>query len=156
MNCPYCNNTETKVYDSRESKDGSSVKRRRECLKCEKRFTTIEKILKLNLDIKKRNNKIEEFNISKIKNSLLKCCEKRPITLEQIETVIEKILDELKKIDEEIIKTSLIGKIVLKILHETDEIAYLRYAIVHNQYENITSFLDEINKIKSFKGLDYK
>ncbi len=156
MNCPYCNNNETKVYDSREAKDGTNVKRRRECLKCEKRFTTIEKILKLNLEIEKRDGKIEEFNIGKIKRSLLKCCEKRPITLEQIEEVIEKIIGELKKVEETKIKTAIIGTMVLKVISQLDEIAFLRYAIVHNKYDNISNFLDEINKLISFKGINYK
>ena len=81
MNCPYCNHNDTKVIDSRESKDGNTVKRRRECLNCEKRYSTVEKFLKLDLEVQKASVEIEVFNLSKIKISLLKACDKRPVTL---------------------------------------------------------------------------
>ena len=156
MNCPYCNNPETKVNDSRESKDGTFIKRRRECIKCEKRFSTVEKVLKLDLEVEKSNGEIEVFNLQKIKRSLLKSCEKRPITLEQIEDIISNILNDLKKVNETKIPTSVVGKIVLKNLKDIDEIAFLKFAIVHNNYESMNEFSREINKLKSFKGLDYK
>jgi len=156
MNCPYCNHQETKVNDSRESKDGSFIKRRRECLKCLKRFSTVEKILKLDLEVVKSNGSIEVFNLQKIKRGLLKSCEKRPVTLEQIEEVISKSLNDLKKVNEEKIPTSIVGDIVLKNLKEIDEIAFLKFAIVHNNYETIKEFSSDIKKLKSFKGIDYK
>ena len=156
MNCPYCNHTETKVSDSRESKDGSFIKRRRECLNCQKRFSTIEKVLKLDLEVAKSNGQIEVFNLQKIRKSLLKACEKRPVTLEQIELIIENILDDLKKVEEAIIPTSLVGKIVLKNLKKVDEIAFLKFALVHKNYESMNEFVSEIDKLKSFENLDYK
>ena len=156
MNCPYCNHHETKVYDSRESKDGLNVKRRRECLNCQKRFLTVEKTIKLQLEVEKRDGKIEDFNLEKIRKSLLKCCEKRPITLEQIDICAEKVVEELKQVDEGIIQTIFIGKILLNILKDLDEIAFLKYAIVHNKYESINSFVQELNDLKSFKGIEYK
>ncbi|MFW5704446.1 MAG: transcriptional regulator NrdR [Nanoarchaeota archaeon] len=156
MNCPYCNYNDTKVIDSRESKDGSSIKRRRECLKCEKRFSTTEKVIKLDLEVQKTNGEVEEFNIGKIKKGILKACEKRPITLEQIDGVVEKILSDLKRISEATIPTSVVGKIVLKNLKDLDEIAFLKFAIVHNNYDSMGEFLKEIDALKSFKGLDYK
>jgi transcriptional repressor NrdR len=156
MNCPYCNSNEIKVNDSRESKDGSTIKRRRECLSCEKRFSTIEKVLKLDLEVEKSNGTIEEFNLQKIKKSLLKACEKRPITLEQIEVLLDAILYDLKKVTETSIPTSIVGKIVLKNLKDLDEIAFLKFAIVHNDYESMSEFVKEINKLKDFKGLNYK
>jgi transcriptional repressor NrdR len=147
MNCPYCNNIETKVIDSRESKDGSSIKRRRECEKCEKRFSTVEKVLKLDLEVKKSTGAIEEFNLQKIKNSLLKSCEKRPVTLEQIERVLEQIMQDLKEVEGSVIPTTTVGKIVLKNLRKLDEIAFLKFAIVHNDYSTLDEFMGDIDAI---------
>lgn len=156
MNCPYCNNQETKVIDSRESKDGNSVKRRRECLKCNKRYSTIEKVLKLDLEVKKANGEIEVFNLPKLRKSLLKACDKRPVTLEQIEIILEHVLDDLKKVDVQTIPTSIVGSFVLKNLKEVDDIAFLKYAIVHNNYDSMKDFMGEIENLKNFDGLDYK
>jgi transcriptional repressor NrdR len=156
MNCPYCNATDIKVIDSRESKDGSSIKRRRECLNCTKRFSTIEKILKLDLEVKKANGDVEVFNLQKIKKSLLKACDKRPITLEQIEEITQKILQNLKQVDEATIPTTTVGGIVLQNLKEVDEIAFLRYIIVHNDYQSLNEFMQEVGKLKKFDGLSYK
>jgi transcriptional repressor NrdR len=156
MKCPYCEHTDTRVSDSRESKDQSSIKRRRVCQNCEKRFSTYEKVLKLDLEVRKSNGQIEEFNIQKIKRSLLKSCEKRPITLEQIENVLDSIIKDLKKVKEEHIPTEAIGKFVLKNIKELDEIAFLKYAIVHNNYGSMNEFMKEIDKIKDFKGITYR
>ncbi len=147
MKCPYCDADDTKVLDSRESKDQLSIKRRRECNNCKKRFSTIEKILKLDLEVKKANGGIEEFNLSKIKRSLLKACEKRPITLEDIENLLDKISSDLKEIKETPIPTSEVGKIVQKNLKELDEMAFIKYAIVHNNYESIKEFRKELIKL---------
>lgn len=155
MNCPYCSGPNIKVIDSREAKDGSTIKRRRECLDCQKRFSTIEKVLKLDLEVKKSDGTIEEFNISKIKKSLLKACDKRPITLEQIQEVISSILDDLKKVTEDPLPTKSVGKVVLKNLKELDEIAFLKFAIVHNDYGSMNEFMSEIERLSSFKGLEY-
>ena len=155
MECPYCNCEETKVIDSRESKDKASIKRRRECIKCSKRFTTIEKVLKLDLEVKKSNGEVEVFNLQKIKNSLLKACEKRPITLEQINLIIDKVLVDLKKVEEHIIPTSTVGSFVLKNLKQIDEIAFLKYAIVYNNYESMEEFMKEIGKLNDFDEFNY-
>lgn len=155
MNCPYCNHQETKVSDSRESKDGSTIKRRRECLRCEKRFSTIEKVLKLDLEVQKSDGHIEEFNLQKIKKSILKACEKRPITLEQIDDILNKILEDMKKVEDTLIPTTTVGKIVLKTLKDIDEIAFLKFAIVHNNYSSLTEFISEIERLKTFEGIDY-
>jgi len=156
MNCPYCNYNETKVIDSRESKDGNSIKRRRECLKCNKRYSTIEKLLKLDLEVEKSNGDVEVFNLPKLKKSLLKACDKRPITLEQIENVLQKVLDDLKKVKEQLISTSVVGNMVLKNLNELDDIAFLKYAIVHNNYDSMKDFINEIDNLKNFDKISYK
>jgi transcriptional repressor NrdR len=156
MNCPYCSYVDTKVYDSRESKDGNSVKRRRECTKCTKRFLTIEKIIKLSLEVQKRDGTKVDFNLDKIRTSVLKCCEKRPITFETVEKILESVLEYIKKTDDAVIKTKTIGRHVLSLLKDVDEIAFLKYAIIHNKYQSINSFVSEIEKLKTFKNLDYK
>ena len=150
MNCPYCNNIETKVNDSREGKDGSFIKRRRECLKCTKRFSTIEKVLKLDLEVVKSNGTVESFNLAKIKKSLLKACEKRPVTLEQIEILIDKVSNDLKAVETSSIPTSVVGTLVLKNLKELDEIAFLKFAIVHNNYGSMSEFMKEIDSLQTF------
>jgi len=156
MNCPYCTNPETKVIDSRESKDGSIIKRRRECLKCQKRFSTVEKVLNLDLEIKKSSGEVEEFNLQKIRKSLLKACEKRPVTLEQIEDILNNVLNGLKQVEETSIPTSVVGNIVLKNLRDVDEISFLKYAIVHNNYSSINEFMGEMEGLRSFENVDYK
>lgn len=147
MDCPYCGHLETKVIDSRESKDHSTIKRRRECLKCEKRFSTLEKVLKLDLEVVKANGQVEEFNLFKIKKGILKACEKRPITLEQIEGQLDKVMNDLKQVQTASIPTSVVGEIVLKHLKELDEIAFLRFAIVHNNYGSMGEFIEEIKEL---------
>lgn len=154
MNCPYCNHEETKVNDSRESKDHSFIKRRRECLGCGKRFTTVEKVQKLDLEVVKSKGEVEEFNLQKIKKSLLKACDKRPITLEQIENLIDNIVSDIKQVEENPIPTRVVGHFVLKNLKDLDEIAFLKYAIVHNNYSSMGEFKEEIDKLISYKGLD--
>jgi transcriptional repressor NrdR len=151
MNCPYCNFEETKVIDSREGKDKSFIKRRRECVSCNKRFSTIEKIQKLDLEVKKANGEIEFFNLTKIKKGLLKACEKRPVTLEQIEEVLSNIIKDLKQFESKIIPTSEVGKVVLKNLKILDEIAFLKFAIVHNNYESLKEFESEMAKLKTYE-----
>lgn len=156
MKCPYCNHDETKVSDSRESKDQTSIKRRRECSNCGKRFTTLEKVLKLDLDVIKANQEIENFNLTKIRRSLLKCCEKRPVTLEQIEILLNDILNDLKKVDVAPIPTSTVGNIVLKNLKNFDDMAFLKFAIVHNNYKDMNQFVKELSKLKKFNDIEYK
>lgn len=148
MICPYCNFDDTKVIDSRDSKDGNAIKRRRECLKCEKRFTTVEKVLKLDLEVEKSTGQVEVFSLNKLKNSLIKACEKRNVTLEKIDETLDNILDDLKAHTGTKIPTKVVGRCVLKNLKKLDEIAFLRFAIVHNNYLNIKEFESEITTLK--------
>ena len=116
----------------------------------------MEKVLKLDLEVQKSDGNVEVFNLQKIKKSLLKACEKRPVTLEQIEDLIEKIIGDIKQSEDSIIPTAFVGKIVLTNLKELDEIAFLKYAIVHNNYESMNDFMSEIEELKTFDGLSYK
>lgn len=150
MNCPYCSNEETKVIDSRESKEGTHIKRRRECLKCQKRFSTIEKIQKLDLEVLKSDSRVEEFNIDKLRKSLLRSCEKRPVTLEQIDEILTNTFEDLKLIEETPVPTKLVAKFVLKHLKSVDEMAFLKFAIVHNNYETMNEFVKEIKHLKKY------
>jgi transcriptional repressor NrdR len=150
MNCPYCDCVETKVNDSREGKDGSFVKRRRECFHCGKRFSTIEKVLKLDLEVVKSDGRVEEFNLAKIKKSLLKACEKRPVTLEQVEELIDQIMLDLKQVEESSIPTTTVGTIILRRLRHFDEIAFLKFAIVHNNYSSLGEFKEELERLQAF------
>lgn len=150
MLCPYCGSEELKVIDSRDSKDGENIKRRRECLSCSKRFSTIEKIIKLDLEVQKSSGEIEEFNIQKIKKSLLKCCDKRPITLEQIDQLTQKVMSDLKKEQKGLITSQDIGNAVMCELFITDKIAFLKYAIVHHKYNSLEDFTQYLEKLKEY------
>lgn len=150
MLCPYCGNEELKVIDSRDSKDGENIKRRRECLSCHKRFSTIEKILKLDLEVQKSNKEIEEFNIQKIKKSLLKCCDKRPVTLEQIDAITQRVISDLKKEKSGVISSTHIGNSVMCQLFSVDKIAFLKYAIVHHNYNSLDEFTSYLEKLKEY------
>ncbi|MFP4402583.1 MAG: transcriptional regulator NrdR [Candidatus Nanoarchaeia archaeon] len=150
MLCPYCGTEELKVVDSRDSKDGENIKRRRECLSCNKRFSTIEKILKLDLEVQKSSGEIEEFNIQKIKKSLLKCCDKRPITLEQIDIITQQVISDLKKERGRVISSTHIGNSVMCQLFSVDKIAFLKYAIVHHNYNSLDEFTTYLEKLKEY------
>ena len=150
MNCPYCNSNNIKVIDSRESKDGKVIRRRRECLNCGKRFSTVETIVKLDLQVRKNSGEIEDFNINKIKEGLMKACKKRPITLEEIEKTTEQILEELKKTNDDIIETEKIGEVVRKHLKNLDEIAYLRFSLVYKRYNTIEDFFEDMKEEFNF------
>jgi len=146
MNCPYCNSNNIKVIDSRESKDGRIIRRRRECLNCGKRFSTIETIVKLDLQVRKNSGEVEDFNINKIKDGLMKACKKRPITFEQIENATKQILEELKKTNNDVIDTEVIGEVVRKQLKKLDKIAYLRFSLVYKRYDTINDFFEDMKK----------
>ena len=150
MLCPYCSHTELKVIDSRDSKDGEAIKRRRKCLKCNKRFTTVEKILKLDLEVQKTNGETEVFNLLKIKRSIMKCCDKRPITLEHIDNVTQDIILDLKKSETGVISSTDIGKNVMCHLFKLDKMAFLKYAIVHHKYNSFEEFTQYLEKLQQF------
>jgi transcriptional repressor NrdR len=152
MKCPFCYNTEDKVIDSRISQDGVSIRRRRECLKCEKRFTTYEQIETMPLMVIKKDGRREPFNKNKILAGLMKACEKRPISTEKIMLITEKVEKELLKENKKEIDTRRIGELLMKELHSLDEVAYVRFASVYRQFKHATQFITEIdNFIKKTK-----
>jgi len=148
MKCPYCGGTETKVVDKRETGEFDSTRRRRECLKCSKRFTTYERVESLNLNVIKKDGRKERFDREKIRKGIIKACEKRPITLEQIDKVVDRIEGDLRKLKSNEIKSEQIGKKVIGALKKLDNVAYLRFASVYRSFADVKDFEKEIKEIK--------
>lgn len=144
MRCPYCGSTDDKVVDSRSTRDGGAVRRRRECLDCGRRFTTYEKIEGSVLMVVKRDGSREAFDRSKILTGILKACEKRPVSGEAIEQMVDSIEAELHNKWEKEVKSTEIGEMVMQRLHDMDEVAYVRFASVYRQFRDITDFMQEI------------
>ena len=151
MQCPYCNYKESKVIDSRHT-DSKSVRRRRECESCRKRFTTYEKIETTPIMVIKKDDSREYFDGEKIKNGILKSCEKRPVSLEQIEAIVAYIENEINKFYISEIETQKIGEMVMDKLKDVDEVAYVRFASVYRQFKDINTFVVELKNILMEKG----
>jgi len=147
MRCPFCDHIEDKVIDSRQSKDGDVIRRRRECLKCEGRFTSYERIEDVLPHVIKKDNRREPFDRHKILQGLEKACEKRPISVEKREELVKKIEKTLQSINEKEIPSSFIGEQIMIGLREMDEIAYVRFASVYRQFKDINEFIQEIKDI---------
>ena len=147
MRCPFCNNIEDKVIDSRQSKDGDVIRRRRECLKCEGRFTSYERIEDVLPHVIKKDDRREQFDRQKILHGLEKACEKRPISVEVRENLVRQIEKNIQAIGEKEIPCSLIGEQVMDGLKEIDEVAYVRFASVYRQFKDIKEFIQEIKDI---------
>ena len=151
MQCPYCNYKESKVIDSRHT-DLKSIRRRRECESCKKRITTYEKIETTPLMVIKKDNSREYFDREKIKYGLLKACEKRPVSIDEIESIVVHIENEINKCFIEEIETKKIGEMVMDKLKELDEVAYVRFASVYRQFKDINTFVNELKSILIEKG----
>ena len=140
MRCIYCGHEESKVLDSRSAEDTNSIRRRRECLKCGKRFTTYETIEMTPILVIKSDGSRQAFDINKIKNGMIKACEKRPVTLEQIEAVASEIEKTLQNNFLQEVPSSKLGEMVMEALKRLDEVAYVRFASVYRQFKDIDSF----------------
>ncbi|MCM8784723.1 MAG: transcriptional regulator NrdR [Candidatus Omnitrophica bacterium] len=147
MKCPYCGYLKDKVLDSREREDGMTVRRRRICLKCKRRFTTYEEIELKPIIVVKKDGRRESFNREKLRIGIQKACEKRPISIDEINRVVEDIEKELRQKYENEVSSKEIGKCVIKKLKKLDKVAYIRFASVYQEFENIEQFLKEIEKI---------
>ncbi len=148
MKCPYCNNEETKVVDKRETESLSVTRRRRECLKCGKRFTTYEKVEELEIVIVKKDGRRERFDRHKLLTGLVKACEKRPVSMEKIEKVVEEIEADLRERGESEVPSKKIGEIVMRKLKSLDKVAYIRFASVYREFEDIERFEEELDKLQ--------
>ena len=147
MKCPHCGFQESKVVDSRHSEDGLSIRRRRECLSCQKRFTTYETVESLPIIVVKRDNSRQAFDRNKIMNGMIRACEKRPVSTEALENVVKEIESLVQNSLEREITTEYIGELVMERLKPLDEVAYVRFASVYRQFKDIHSFMQELNKI---------
>ena len=147
MKCPYCNHADTRVIDSRPAEDGTSIRRRRSCDECGKRFTTYEKVETIPLIIIKKDNNREQYNRSKIEAGVLRACYKRPVSAEEIQKTIDAVETEIFKREEKEISSNIIGEIVMEKLKKLDAVAYVRFASVYHQFQDIHSFLEELNNI---------
>ena len=147
MKCPFCAFSESKVVDSRPAEEGSTIRRRRECLSCQKRFTTYEIMERLPLIVVKKDGSRQTFDKQKLLNGLLRACEKRPVPIAELQSVTDEIETELQNSLEREIKTSDIGELVMQRLKTLDEVAYVRFASVYRQFKDINTFMDELNKL---------
>lgn len=147
MKCPYCGYNESKVVDSRPTDEEAAIRRRRECEKCGKRFTTYEKVEGLPLIVVKKDGSREVYQRNKIINGLLRACQKRPVSVSQIEALVDDIEKELYNSMEKEIDSKKIGEMVMDRLRKIDDVAYVRFASVYRQFKDINTFLEELHKL---------
>lgn len=147
MKCPYCGYQESKVVDSRHSEDGVSIRRRRECLSCQKRFTTYETVESLPIVVVKKDNSRQAFDRNKILNGMVRACEKRPVSMADLEAATMEIEQIIQNSLEREVSTEKIGELVMERLKPLDEVSYVRFASVYRQFKDINSFMHELNKI---------
>lgn len=147
MKCPFCGYADSKVVDSRPADEGSSIRRRRECLKCGKRFTTYETIERTPLMLVKRDGTRQPYDRQKLLNGIIKACEKRPVSIQRMEELVNKIEQRLfSSLDYEI-SSKLIGEMVMEELRSVDEVAYVRFASVYRQFKDINTFMEELKSV---------
>jgi len=147
MKCPFCGYTESKVIDSRPAEEGASIRRRRECLSCQRRFTTYEVMERLPLVVIKRDGSRQTFDKNKLIGSMLKACEKRSVALGDLEKIADEIEQELQNELEREIPTSEIGEMVMRRLQNLDQVAYVRFASVYRQFKDINTFMEELTRL---------
>ncbi len=151
MKCPYCGYEESKVIDSRSADDGERIRRRRECLNCGKRFTTHEVIETVPIIVVKRDKSREVFDRNKLTAGLLRACEKRPVSIEQLENMVNTIETKLQSSLDREITTMQIGELAMEQLKNVDEVAYVRFASVYRSFKDINTFMEELNKLLTEK-----
>ena len=147
MKCPYCGNPDTRVIDSRPAEDGSSIRRRRSCDTCGKRFTTYEKVETIPLIVIKKDNNREQYDRGKIEKGILQACYKRPVPAEVIRKTVEQIETEIFNREEKEIPSKVIGEIVMHKIKDLDEVAYVRFASVYREFKDVNTFMEELKSI---------
>ncbi|MFC5702339.1 transcriptional regulator NrdR [Cohnella faecalis] len=147
MRCPYCDYNGTKVLDSRPANDNKSIRRRRECEKCARRFTTFETVEETPLIVIKKDGSREEFSRDKLLRGLLRACEKRPISVGQLEILVSDVERELRNTAQAEVESRIIGELLMEQLYHVDEIAYVRFASVYRQFKDINMFMKELNNL---------
>jgi transcriptional repressor NrdR len=151
MKCPYCGYEESKVIDSRPTDEGERIRRRRECLNCQKRFTTYEVIESLPIIVVKKDKSREQFDRNKLFNSMMRACEKRTVSLEMVEQAVDSIETALQNTLDREVSSMQIGELAMEQLKKLDQVAYVRFASVYRQFRDINTFMDELNKLLSDK-----
>lgn len=147
MKCPFCNQENTRVIDSRPVPDNNSIRRRRQCDECGKRFTTYEKIETIPLTVIKKDQSREQYERRKIQDGITRACYKRPVSVEKIESIMDEIETEVFNREEKEIPSSMIGEIVMDKLKDLDAVAYVRFASVYREFKDVDTFMDELKKI---------
>lgn len=147
MKCPYCNHENTRVIDSRPAEDNNSIRRRRVCDICSKRFTTYEKVETIPLIIIKNDNNREAYDRSKIEAGVLRACHKRPVGVEQINELIDAVETEIFNMEEKEVSSQVIGELVMNKVKDLDAVAYVRFASVYREFKDINTFMDELKKV---------
>ena len=147
MKCPYCNAQDTKVIDSRPADDNSSIRRRRQCEKCGKRFTTYEKLETMPLMVIKKDRSRETYDRSKIESGSIHSCHKRPVSTQQINAMIDEIENQIFNMEEKEVETTVIGELVMRKLKQLDEVAYVRFASVYREFKDVNTFMEELGKL---------
>lgn len=154
MKCPYCSSLDSKVVDSRPTDDGQVIRCRRECINCKQRITTYEKIEEIPIIIVKKDGNRESYNRMKVLNGIIRACEKRPVSMEQMERLIDQIEIRMHSSMEKEIHSELIGELVMSGLKDLDEVAYVRFASVYRQFKDINTFINELTKLLKEKAHD--
>lgn len=147
VKCPYCNASDTKVIDSRPADDNSSIRRRRQCETCGKRFTTYEKLETMPLMVIKKDRSREAYDRSKIETGIIHSCHKRPVSTQQINSIIDEIENQVFSMEDKEVETSIIGELVMRKLKQLDEVAYVRFASVYREFKDVNTFMEELGKL---------
>lgn len=156
MRCPYCGKTRTEVVDTRPANNYESIRRRRRCLECNKRFTTYERHDKINLMVVKNDSSREAFDREKVLRGIVKACEKRSVTMEEMEKVVDEIETALNNTMSKEVRSSAIGELIMEKLRDLDEVAYVRFASVYRDFTDANTFVDEVKNLQSKKAKDNK
>ncbi len=147
MKCPFCNRENTRVIDSRPAEDGSSIRRRRVCDECGKRFTTYEKVETIPLIVIKKDNNREAYDRTKIEGGILRACHKRPVSVDEINKLVDEVETEVFGREEKEVPSQVIGELVMNKLKDLDAVAYVRFASVYREFKDINTFMDELKKV---------
>jgi len=151
MRCPYCENEDSKVIDSRHTEDGRAIRRRRECESCGRRFTTYEKVEEMILMVIKKDGSREAFDRNKLLNGIVRACEKRPVSIADMEKIVDEIERGLNNMMEKEVESNFIGELVMERLRDLDEVAYVRFASVYRQFTDVNTFVAEVEKLLNKK-----
>lgn len=147
MKCPYCGEEDTKVIDSRPADEGSSIRRRRQCDKCSKRFTTYEKVEAIPLVVIKKDLTREPYDRSKIERGVFRSCHKRPVSVSKMNALVDKVEADVFNLEVREVKSSFIGELVMNLLEDLDAVAYVRFASIYREFKDVSTFMEEIKKI---------